>query len=69
MNGERLGETLLIDALKRSYYTSKTIGSMAVIVDPIDTQAKNFYLKYGFIELPDSKKMFKSMKTISSFFE
>jgi len=69
MNGERLGEMLLIDALKRSYYTSKAIGSMAVIVDPIDTQAKNFYLKYGFIELPDSKKMFKSMKTISSFFE
>ena len=69
INGERLGETLLIDALKRSYDTSKTIGSMAVIVDPIDTNAKNFYLKYGFIELPDSKKMFKSMKTISLFFE
>ncbi|NBU81387.1 MAG: GNAT family N-acetyltransferase [Flavobacteriaceae bacterium] len=66
--GERLGETLLLDALKRSYDTSITIGSMAVIVDPIDEDAKNFYLKYGFIELPNSKKMFMSMKTISTLF-
>ena len=68
INGERLGETLLLDALKRSYDTSTTIGSMAVIVDPIDEDAKNFYLKYGFIELPDSKKMFMTMKTISTLF-
>ena len=66
--GERLGETLLLDALKRSYDTSITIGSMAVIVDPIDEDAKNFYLKYGFIELPNSKKMFLTMKTISTLF-
>ena len=68
IKGERLGETLLLDALKRSYDTSKTIGSMAVIVDPIDEEAKNFYLKYGFIELPDSKKMFMTMKAISTLF-
>ncbi len=68
INGERLGETLLLDALKRSYDTSTTIGSMGVIVDPIDEDAKNFYLKYGFIELPDSKKMFMAMKTISTLF-
>lgn len=66
--GERLGEKLLLDALKRSYDTSITIGSMAVIVDPIDEDAKNFYLKYGFIELPDSKKMFLTMKTIAMLF-
>lgn len=65
---ERLGETLLIDALKRSYYASIKMGSMAVIVDPIDVNAKDFYLKYGFIELPDSQKMFIAMKTISSIF-
>lgn len=66
--GERLGETLLLDALKRSYDISLKIGSFAVIVDPIDVNAKNFYLKYGFIELPDSKRMFLSMKTISVLF-
>lgn len=68
-NGERLGETLLLDALKRCYDISFTIGSMAVIVDPIDEAAKFFYLKYGFILLPDSKKMFMTMKTISILFE
>jgi hypothetical protein len=67
-DGERLGELLLLDALKRSYDASITIGSMAVIVDPIDRNAKNFYLKYGFIELPDSKRMFIPMKTISELF-
>lgn len=68
IKGERLGEKLLLDALKRSYDTSINIGSMAVIVDPIDEDAKKFYLKYGFIELPDSKKMFMTMKTISTLF-
>lgn len=66
--GERLGELLLMDALKRSYEASFSIGSMAVVVDPIDESARNFYLKYGFIDLPDSGKMFLSMKTIANLF-
>ena len=69
IKGERIGETLLLDALKRSFDTSIKIGSMAVIVDPVDQDAKNFYLKYGFIELPDSEKMFMTMKTISTLFK
>lgn len=63
-----VGKLLLIDALKRSYETSKTIGSFAVITDPIDQDAENFYNKYGFIKLPDSGKMFLPMKTISQLF-
>ena len=60
-----LGELLLMDALKRSYDVSKnSLGSMAVIVDPIDEEAKGFYNKYGFIELPVSGKMFLPMDTI-----
>jgi hypothetical protein len=41
---------------------------MAVIVDPIDEEAINFYRKYGFILLPGSGKMFISMETISGLF-
>jgi ribosomal protein S18 acetylase RimI-like enzyme len=63
-----LGKLLLVDALKRSYDISKTIGAFAVIVDPIDQNAVGFYEKYAFIKLPDSKKMFLSMKTISPLF-
>lgn len=63
------GKLLLIDALKRSFILSKSIGSFAVIVDPLDKEAEKFYTKYGFIILPDSGKMFLPMKTISSLFE
>jgi len=66
--GQGLGKLLLIDALKRSFEVSKVIGSMAVVVDPIDNSAVQFYDKYGFISLPDSKKMFLSMKTIEQLF-
>ena len=66
--GKGYGELLLIDALKRSYDISTSIGSIAVIVDPIDEQAKKFYAKYGFILLLDSKKMFLPMKTIAELF-
>lgn len=66
---EGLGKYILIDALKRSYEISKTLGSFAVVVDPLDEGAKQFYQKYGFIELPDSGKMFLAMKTIQTLFE
>ncbi len=68
--GKRLGEILLLDALKRSYDVSTTsVGSMAVIVDPIDNDAIKFYQKYGFILLPDSGKMFLAMETIAILFK
>ena len=67
--GQGIGKLILIDALKRSYEISKTIGSFAVVVDPIDQDAEDFYNKYGFIKLPDSGKMFLPMKTISQLFE
>lgn len=66
--GERLGERLLLDAFVRSYLASHSVGSMAIIVDPIHDQAKNFYLAYGFIELINSPKMFISMKTVAQLF-
>lgn len=68
-NNQRLGETLLVDALKRSYHTSFTIASMAVIVNPIDDAAINFYLKYGFLKIPDTDKMFMSMAHIAQLFK
>jgi GNAT superfamily N-acetyltransferase len=67
--GKGNGKLLLFDALKRSYITSiHSIASIALIVDPIDQDAINFYEKYGFILLPDSGKMFLPMKTIAYLF-
>jgi GNAT superfamily N-acetyltransferase len=66
--GQGLGEIILMDALKRSYLTSKQVGSMAVIVDPLDEEAIKFYEKYDFILLADSGKMFLPMATIAELF-
>lgn len=66
--GQGLGKLLLIGALIRSFEVSKVIGSMAVVIAPIDENAVKFYKKYGFILLPDSGKMFFSMKTIEQLF-
>lgn len=63
--GKGLGEHLLLDALFRAFTISeKSIGAMAVVVDPINDYAVKFYEKYGFEQLPDSGKMFLSMNTV-----
>ena len=67
--GNGIGKILLIDALKRSFGISNEIGSFGIIVDPIDDDAKSFYQKYDFIELPDSKKMFIATQTLKELFE
>ena len=66
--GQGLGELLLVDALFRSYTLAQQIGSIAVIVDPLNEQAKKFYEKYGFIELPEKQRQFLPMKTIKQLF-
>ena len=67
--GMGYGELLLLDALKRCYDISGSIGSIAVVVDPIDESAVKFYHKYGFIILPGSGKMFLPMSTIKRLLE
>ncbi len=66
--GQGIGKILLIDALKRCDEISREIGSFAVVVDPIDDEAEEFYKKYDFIKLPDSGKMFISTKTLQELF-
>lgn len=66
--GQGIGKLLLVDALSRSYDISKSIGSFAVVVDPLDTEAEAFYNKYGFVKLPDSGKMLLAMKTVNQLF-
>ena len=64
--GQKVGELLLMDALKRCYVLSKEVASWAVIVDAKDEKAVDFYKKYGFIEIPNNpQKLFLPMRTIS----
>lgn len=65
VKGKGFGEYLLLDALYRAYELSESsLGAMAVVVDPINKVAEDFYRSYGFVLLPDSQKMFLPMNVI-----
>jgi predicted N-acetyltransferase YhbS len=66
--GQGIGRVLLIDGIKRAYYVSQENIGLAVLVDPLDEEAVNFYLKFGFILLPDSGRMFLPMELIAKLF-
>ena len=63
--GQRLGEFLLIDALRRANHISEQVGVRAVEVDAIDDTAKSFYLNFGFVPLLDDQRhLFLPMQVI-----
>ena len=50
---QRLGETLLVHALRSAQRAARIVAIFAVVVDAQDESAKCFYLRYGFNELMD----------------
>lgn len=52
MQGQRLGQSLLKDAILRSKNVANQIGVKALLVHALNEQAKQFYLKYGFSHSP-----------------
>jgi predicted GNAT family N-acyltransferase len=68
--GQGMGELLLLDALKRVLLNSREIASAVVAVDAKDENARNFYLRYGFIPLPSqANRLFYPVKTIEKLFD
>lgn len=63
--GQGIGELLLADALKRANQASSEVASFAVVTDPINAKAKDFYESFGFITL-ESGRMFITMDTIKA---
>jgi GNAT superfamily N-acetyltransferase len=64
--GRGLGKVLLRDALKRCHNLSDSLGIFAVEVLAIDSEAKAFYQKYGFVSLlDDDLHLVLPMKTIA----
>lgn len=59
---------LLMQALEQCVDINERIGSLAIIVDPLDESAVRFYSKYGFIRLSGSDKMFLPMATARQLF-
>jgi ribosomal protein S18 acetylase RimI-like enzyme len=64
-----LGELLLMGAMRRSLEHSKNIASVAIVVDAIDENARAFYRRYGFINIPNHpNRLFLPMKTAAQLF-
>jgi len=67
--GQKLGQFLLLDALRRSLENTKQIGSVGVVVEAIDEIASKFYLYHDFVPLPGyERKLFLPMSTIGKLF-
>ncbi|WP_348823765.1 GNAT family N-acetyltransferase [Flavobacterium aestuarii] len=64
--GNRYGEFLLINALNKAVELSESLGVIAVVVEPIDDEARDFYSAYGFTLIPSNGKMFITIKTIKT---
>jgi hypothetical protein len=64
--GQRLGETLLIDALHRIVDAASVVGCVGIIVDAKDSEAERFYAKYDFVTVTDDRwphRMFLALET------
>ncbi len=67
--GKSFGSTLLLEVLKSVLAASKEIGVYGVVVHAKNESARNFYQKFGFVELTDDKlHLFMSIVTIKELF-
>ncbi len=65
LQGRRLGELLLMDALERVGRVVVEAGAVALFVDAIDEHAATFYERYGFEPFPDDQlKLFRPIAEI-----
>ncbi len=69
LKGQKQGEFLLMDALRRSLEAASLIGAMAVLVDAKNEAAEAFYKHFGFTPLTEQPaRLFLSMKTVAELF-
>lgn len=70
-HGRRLGESLLLDALRRIVDASAIVGCIGIIVDAKDEDAERFYTKYDFVTITAEawpRRMFLPIETAKSAF-
>jgi predicted N-acetyltransferase YhbS len=69
--GRRLGEMLLIDAVRRVVDAAVIVGCIGIIVDAKDEGAEQFYAKYDFVTVHAEewpRRMFLPMETAKAAF-
>ena len=65
--GRRHGELLLMDALRKSLSASRTVASVALVVDAKDEAARRFYERYEFTLFSESpRRLFLPMRVIAA---
>ena len=63
MQGTGIGKMLLVDAIKRTLVVSQEMAIYAMVVDALDTDAQQFYTKFGFTHLNDAnQRLFLPLK-------
>jgi ribosomal protein S18 acetylase RimI-like enzyme len=64
-----LGKLMLVDAIRRAIAISKQAGIIGLFVDAENEDAKRYYLKFGFIPLPDHPlTLFLPLKTLQKMY-
>ena len=64
--GRGFGKLMLIDALLKAFENTRTIASIAVVVDALDDSASSFYRKYGFVAFKSQpSRLYLPMQTIA----
>lgn len=65
--GQKLGDLLLAKALRDCYEAGRTFAFVAVILDCVDDQARAFYRRWDFAELPGNPyRLFLSSQTLTA---
>ncbi len=65
VNWSGLEKLLLLDALARSLQHADEVAAAVVLVDAKNEQAREFYARYGFVEVVQTtNRMFLPMKTV-----
>ncbi len=68
--GQGIGAVLLADALQRSVQASQVMAVYSVVVDALNEQVAEFYLRFGFIPLPSQPlKLFLPLDSVTDLFE
>ena len=68
--GQGLGSILLADALQRIVQASQVIAVYAVVVDPLDNRAAEFYQQFGFVPLhSQALKLFLPMGSVTALLD
>ena len=70
VQGQHLGEHLLMDALHRVTITAQSIGIRLIVVHATDDTARRFYERYGFVSFEDERNhLFLPIGTIKTLWD